>query len=65
MMDEPMASLDSSRRQVLIKVLTQDKNFKQIFLITHTDIDFGDYHLISVDENEDGARKVEFRPIEF
>ncbi len=64
MMDEPMASLDSSRRRILIRVLTQDKTFRQIFLITHTDIDFGDYHSISVSEDGGGTRKIEFKPME-
>ncbi len=64
MMDEPMASLDSSRRRILIRVLTQDKTFRQIFLITHTEIDFGDYHSISVREDGGGARKIEFKPME-
>ncbi|MGH9986127.1 MAG: hypothetical protein ACRD8W_19465, partial [Nitrososphaeraceae archaeon] len=31
-MDEPMASLDSSRRRILVSMLTQARSFKQIFL---------------------------------
>ncbi len=37
-LDEPLASLDSERREKVLDGLLQDKKFSQIFLITHTDI---------------------------
>jgi DNA repair exonuclease SbcCD ATPase subunit len=63
-MDEPMASLDSNRRRILVNMLTQDKSFKQIFLVTHTDIEFGDYHSIMVSEGVDGKRQIDYRPFQ-
>ena len=63
-MDEPMASLDSNRRRILLNILTQDKSFNQIFLVTHTDVEFGDYHSILVEEDGDGKRQIEYRPIQ-
>lgn len=63
-MDEPMASLDSNRRCMLLNILTQDKSFNQIFLVTHTDIEFGDYHSILVSEDGDGKRQISYRPIQ-
>jgi len=33
-------------------MLTEDKSFKQIFPVTHTNIESGDYHLIMVNEVE-------------
>jgi len=64
MLDEPMASLDASRRRILVSILTQDQSFKQIFLITHTDLDYGDYTSISVNQSENGKRQVEYKPIQ-
>ena len=63
-MDEPMASLDSCRRRILVNMLTQDKSFKQIFLITHTDLEFGDYNLIMVTEDENGKRLIDYKPLQ-
>lgn len=63
-MDEPMASLDSNRRRILLNILTQDKSFNQIFLVTHTDIEFGDYHSIQVDEDGYGKRQINYKPIQ-
>jgi DNA repair exonuclease SbcCD ATPase subunit len=63
-MDEPMASLDSNRRRILLNILTQDKSFNQIFLVTHTDIEFGDYHSIQVDEDGYGKRRINYKPIQ-
>jgi DNA repair exonuclease SbcCD ATPase subunit len=62
-MDEPMASLDSCRRRILVNMLTQDKSFKQVFLITHTDFEFGDYNSIMVTEGGDGKRLIEYTPL--
>ncbi|MGI0043308.1 MAG: AAA family ATPase, partial [Nitrososphaeraceae archaeon] len=57
-MDEPMASLDSSRRRILVSMLTQARSFKQVFLITHTETEFGDYHSIALKGDENGNRQV-------
>ena len=62
-MDEPMASLDSCRRRILVNMLTQDKSFKQVFLITHTDFEFGDYNSIMVTEDENGKRLIDYTPL--
>jgi len=62
-MDEPMASLDSCRRRILINMLTQDKSFKQVFLITHTDLEFGDYNSIMVTEDGNGKRLIDYTPL--
>jgi DNA repair exonuclease SbcCD ATPase subunit len=62
-MDEPLASLDSSRRHTLMNMLTQDKSFSQIFLITHTESEFGDCHSIMIDEDGNGRRQITYRPI--
>ena len=58
-----MASLDSCRRRILVNILTQDKSFKQVFLITHTDFEFGDYNSIMVTEDENGKRLVDYTPL--
>ncbi|MGH9926924.1 MAG: hypothetical protein ACRD5B_16270, partial [Nitrososphaeraceae archaeon] len=57
-MDEPMASLDSSRRRILVSMLTQARSFKQVFLVTHTETEFGDYHSIALKGDENGNRQV-------
>jgi len=63
-MDEPMASLDSSRRRILVNILIQDKSFKQVFLTTHNDLEFGDYNSIMVSEDENGKRLVDYTPLQ-
>jgi DNA repair exonuclease SbcCD ATPase subunit len=62
-MDEPMASLDSSRRRILVSMLTQARSFKQIFLVTHTETEFGDYHSIALKGDENGNRQVVYTPV--
>jgi DNA repair exonuclease SbcCD ATPase subunit len=62
-MDEPMASLDSTRRKILVSMLTQAKSFKQIFLVTHTETEFGDYHSITLKDDENGNRQVVYTPV--
>jgi DNA repair exonuclease SbcCD ATPase subunit len=62
-MDEPMASLDSSRRKILVSMLTQTRSFKQIFLVTHTETEFGDYHSITLKNDENGNRQVIYTPV--
>jgi DNA repair exonuclease SbcCD ATPase subunit len=63
-MDEPMASLDSCRRRILVNMLTQDKSFKQVFLITHTDLEFSDYNSIMVTEDRNGKRLIDYTPLQ-
>lgn len=64
MLDEPMASLDAARRRILVGILTQDQSFKQMFLITHTDLDYGDYSSISINSDLSGKRQVEYKPMQ-
>jgi DNA repair exonuclease SbcCD ATPase subunit len=62
-MDEPMASLDSSRRRILVSMLIQAKSFKQVFLVTHTETEFGDYHSITLKDDENGNRQIVYTPV--
>lgn len=62
-MDEPMASLDTSRRKILVSMLTQANSFKQIFLVTHTETEFGEYHSIALKVDEYGSRRVVYTPV--
>jgi DNA repair exonuclease SbcCD ATPase subunit len=63
-MDEPMASLDASRRSAIVNKLRQDKSFRQIFLISHTDNFFGECNSIFLDEAIAGQRRLTYRPLE-
>ena len=38
LLDEPLGGLDRERRASVVRNLTSDQSFKQIFLITHTDV---------------------------
>lgn len=38
LLDEPLAGLDKARRRAVVQNLINDRNFDQIFLITHTDV---------------------------
>ncbi|MFX0097308.1 MAG: AAA family ATPase [Candidatus Hodarchaeota archaeon] len=38
LLDEPLGGLDSVRRPEVIEQLLEDRSFRQIFLVTHTDI---------------------------
>lgn len=38
LLDEPLGGLDKMRREAVVSNLVNDKNFEQIFLITHTDV---------------------------
>jgi exonuclease SbcC len=63
-MDEPMASLDSSRRLAILNNLKQDKSFKQIFLISHTDNTIGECNSIFLDEAIAGQRRLTYKPLQ-
>ena len=39
LLDEPLGGLDRDRRASVLRNLTSDQSFKQIFLITHTDVE--------------------------
>ena len=41
LLDEPLAALDATRRERILKHLIKSKTFSQIFLITHTEIPSG------------------------
>jgi DNA repair exonuclease SbcCD ATPase subunit len=38
LLDEPLGGLDKTRREAVVSNLVNDKNFEQILLITHTDV---------------------------
>ncbi|HJU58842.1 MAG TPA: hypothetical protein VJ583_03780, partial [Nitrososphaeraceae archaeon] len=61
-MDEPMTSLDEFRRNVIMNILMKDQSFKQIFLISHTEIneEENNYHSIVINDNENSKRIVEY-----
>jgi ABC-type bacteriocin/lantibiotic exporter with double-glycine peptidase domain len=63
-MDEPMASLDSSRRLAILNNLKQDKSFKQVFLISHTDNITGECNSILLDEAIAGQRRLTYKPLQ-
>ena len=46
-----------------MNILTQDQSFSQIFLITHIEAEFGDCHSIMIDEDGNGRRQINYRPI--
>ena len=61
-MDEPMTSLDEFRRNVIMNILMKDQSFKQIFLISHAEIneEENNYHSIVINDNENSKRMVEY-----
>jgi DNA repair exonuclease SbcCD ATPase subunit len=61
-MDEPMTSLDEFRRNVIMNILMKDQSFKQIFLISHAEIneEENNYHSIVINDNENSTRMVEY-----
>jgi DNA repair exonuclease SbcCD ATPase subunit len=61
-MDEPLASLDASRRQAIVNMLRQDRSFRQIFLITHTETDLSECNSILLSDAKDGQRQIHYEP---
>jgi len=61
-MDEPMTSLDEFRRNVIMNILMKDQSFRQIFLISHAEIneEENNYHSIVINDNENSKRIVEY-----
>ncbi|NWF95101.1 MAG: AAA family ATPase [Candidatus Thorarchaeota archaeon] len=54
LLDEPLGGLDKTRRAAVIDGLTRDHSFKQIFLITHTDVQ-GHEDVPTIDVTRTGA----------
>ena len=61
-MDEPMTSLDEFRRNVIMNILMKNQSFRQIFLISHAEIneEENNYHSIVINDNENSKRMVEY-----
>ena len=61
-MDEPLASLDKFRRNMIMDILMNDQSFKQIFLISHAEIDVeeNNYHSIVINDDKNSKRLVEY-----
>lgn len=58
-MDEPLASLDGPRRQMVMATLFADKAFNQIFLITHTDVQLEGAHVVTLTQESKDVRSVQ------
>ncbi len=54
LLDEPLGGLDKMRRESVVTNLINDKNFEQIFLITHTDVQGWD-DVPSIDVAKEGS----------
>ena len=52
-LDEPLGSLDTERREGVLNALMNNKAFDQIFLITHTQTNEGPSHSIKVSRSKD------------
>jgi exonuclease SbcC len=52
-LDEPLGSLDTARREGVLAALMNNKAFNQIFLITHTQTNEGPSHSINVIRSRD------------
>lgn len=59
-LDEPLTSLDEFRRNIIMNILINDKSFKQIFLISHADIDGYNYNSIIINDEENSERKIQY-----
>ncbi|MGE5705370.1 MAG: AAA family ATPase [Nitrososphaerales archaeon] len=57
-LDEPLTSLDEARRNIIMNILINDKSFKQIFLISHTEIEGNNYHSIIINDDENSQRQI-------
>jgi len=57
-LDEPLTSLDEARRNIIMNILINDKSFKQIFLISHAEIEGNNYHSIMVNDDENSQRQI-------
>ena len=61
-LDEPLAALDKSRRKQVLTTLETQKEFNQLFLITHTSISQNiTPHIIKISKNfENGLSSAVF-----
>ncbi|MDX1372936.1 MAG: hypothetical protein R3321_10720, partial [Nitrososphaeraceae archaeon] len=59
-LDEPLTSLDEFRRNIIMNILINDKSFKQIFLISHADIEGYNYNSIIINDEENSERKIQY-----
>ena len=57
-LDEPLTSLDEARRNIIMNILINDKSFKQIFLISHAEIEGNNYHSITINDDENSQRRI-------
>jgi len=57
-MDEPLSSLDLPRRQMVMKTLVGDQSFKQIFLVTHSEVEVEGAHKVRISQDDLGVRSV-------
>ena len=57
-LDEPLTSLDEARRNIIMNILINDKSFKQIFLISHAEIEGNNYHSITIKDDENSQRQI-------
>jgi len=62
LLDEPLAALDETRRERILKHLVKSKTFSQIFLITHTAIpsDFNTHRIIVNKDHSTGISTARF-----
>jgi len=62
LLDEPLAALDETRRERILKHLIKSKTFSQIFLITHTAIpsDFNTHKIIVNKDHSTGISTARF-----
>ncbi len=62
LLDEPLAALDETRRERILKHLVKSKTFSQIFLITHTAIpsDFNTHKIIVNKDHSTGISTARF-----
>jgi len=63
LLDEPLAALDETRRERILKHLIKSKTFSQIFLITHTSIpaDIDTHKIIVSKDHSTGISKAVFQ----
>jgi len=59
-MDEPLSSLDIPRRQMVMKTLVGDQSFKQIFLVTHSEVEVEGAHKIRISQDDLGVRTIAY-----
>ena len=63
LLDEPLAALDATRRERILKHLIKSKTFSQIFLITHTEIpsDINTHKIFVTKDHTTGISTAKFK----